>query len=103
MRARVANESPTETSSEEAATFNARLTKRVKSALQRAADIRGQSLSDFVLGAAYDRALETISTAAVVKLSERDSALFARALAEDAVVDPAVLARFLEGHQKAVR
>jgi hypothetical protein len=38
-----------------------------------------------------------------VKLSEHDSALFASALAEDAVVDPAVLARFLEGHQKAVR
>ena len=41
----------------EAATFNARLPMQMKKVLQRAADIRHQTLTEFVLGSAYDRAM----------------------------------------------
>ncbi len=88
---------------EEQATFNTRLPKRMKNALQRAAELRGQTLSDFVLGSAYDRALQTIKAETILQLSERDSEAFARALTEASPVDAAVLARFLEAHQKAMR
>ncbi len=69
---------------EEQATFNTRLPKRMKIAMQRAAELRGQTLSDFVLGSAYDRALQTISAETVLQLSERDSEAFARAVVETA-------------------
>ena len=82
-------------------TFNARLPQRMKSAMQRAADLRGQTLSDFVLGSAYDRAIATISEENVLRLSQRDSEAFARALAEPAKIDDAVLTRFREAHQRS--
>ncbi len=81
---------------EEQATFNTRLPKRMKNALQCTAELRGQTLSDFVLGSAYDRALQTISAETVLQLSERDSEAFARALAKPPTVDDAVLTRFVE-------
>jgi uncharacterized protein (DUF1778 family) len=86
---------------EEASTFNARLPRRVKNALQRAADLRGQSLSDFVLGAAYERAVATISAEQVLSLSAADSIRFAEALIEPVVVDTAVLDRFMLAHRKS--
>ena len=64
----------------EPVTFNARLPRRMKNALQRAADLRGQSLSEFVLGSAYDRAVETIAAEDIVRLSVKDSEMFARAI-----------------------
>jgi uncharacterized protein (DUF1778 family) len=88
---------------EEQATFNTRLPKRIKNALQRAAELRGQTLSEFVLGSAYDRALQTIAAETILQLSERDSEAFARALTEAPVVDDAVLARFLDAHRRAAR
>ena len=86
---------------ERTTTFNARLPQRMKSAMQRAADLRGQTLSEFVLGSAYDRAVATISDENVLRLSQRDSEAFARALAEPAKVDDAVLTRFREAHQQS--
>jgi hypothetical protein len=44
----------------EAATFNAHLPMHMKKVLQRAADIRHQTLTEFVLGSAYDRAMTTL-------------------------------------------
>jgi uncharacterized protein (DUF1778 family) len=88
---------------DELTTLNARLTKRMKHTFQRAADLRGQTLSEFVLGSAYDRAVETIATENVVRLSERDSEAFARAIAEPPTIDDSVVARFMEAHGKAVR
>ncbi len=90
------------TAPEEQVTFNARLPKRVKKTLQRAADLRGQSLSEFVLGTAYDRAVQTISAEDLVQLSERDSSAFAQALSAPAMADDAVAARFLEAHRRAL-
>ena len=84
-------ESPPEA---EAATFNARLPMHMKKVLQRAADIRHQTLTEFVLGSAYDRAMTTILDDAVLRLSERDGEAFASALSEPGPIKEAVLARF---------
>jgi uncharacterized protein (DUF1778 family) len=86
---------------EDSSTFNARLPKRIKNTLQRAADLRGQTLSDFVLGSAYDRAVATISEEQVIRLSERDSEAIARALAEPVTVDQRVLNSFMQAHRKS--
>jgi uncharacterized protein (DUF1778 family) len=88
-------------STDETTTFNARLPKRVKNAIQRAADLRGQSLSDFVLGSAYDRAIETISAEDVVRLSARDSEAFARAITEPAPPKASAIAKFLDAHRRS--
>jgi uncharacterized protein (DUF1778 family) len=84
-------------------TFNARLPKPIKYTLQRAADLRGQTLSEFVLASAYDRAVETISSETVLRLSERDSEAFARAILEPDPVNEATLSRFLEAHVRSQR
>src|SRR5450631_4100939 len=78
----------------EAATFNARLPMHLKKVLQRAADIRHETLTEFVLGSAYDRALTTILDDTVLRLSERDGEPFASALSEPGPIKEAVLARF---------
>jgi uncharacterized protein (DUF1778 family) len=88
---------------EETATFNARVPKRIKTALQRAADLRGQSLSEFVMGSAYDRAKATIAEEHILQLSQRDSELFAAALIGPATAAPEIVSRFLEAHKKSQR
>ena len=95
------NDAHAQSAPERTTTFNARLPQRMKSVMQRAADLRGQTLSEFVLGSAYDRAIATISDENVLRLSQRDSEAFARALAEPAKVDDAVLTRFREAHQRS--
>ncbi len=88
---------------EELTTFNARLSVRVKSTIQRAAELRGQTLSEFVLGSAYDRAVETIEQESILKLSVRDSELFAHAISRKPTVHEDVAARFIKAHAKAIR
>lgn len=82
-------------------TFNARLSRRMKNALQRAADLRGQSLSDFVLGSAYDRAVETIAAEDLIRLSARDTEAFARAIEAPEPVSEGVLERFRDAHRRS--
>jgi uncharacterized protein (DUF1778 family) len=62
------------------ARFDARLPGDLKDLLQRAADLDGQSLTDFVLGAAKRAAEETIQRHEVIELTARDSQLLAEAL-----------------------
>lgn len=83
------------------ATFNARLTPEVKALLQRAADLRGQTLTDFVVGAAYDRATATIEETNILRLTDRDAETFATALGQPPSVDPAVVGRFVAAHVKS--
>jgi uncharacterized protein (DUF1778 family) len=85
----------------ESTTFNARLPVHMKKVFQHAADLRHQTLSEFVLGAAYDRALITINDETVIRLSARDSETFALALDAPTVVDEAVVARFRVAHKKS--
>jgi uncharacterized protein (DUF1778 family) len=73
---------------------NARLPMHMKKVFQRAADIRHQTLTEFVLGSAYDRAMATILDDTVLRLSERDGEAFASALSEPGPIKEAVLARF---------
>jgi uncharacterized protein (DUF1778 family) len=87
----------------EAATFNARLPMHMKKVLQRAAEIRHQTLTEFVLGSAYDRAMTTILDDTVLRLSERDGEAFASALSEPAPIKEAVLARFQAASESARR
>jgi|HubBroStandDraft_1064217.scaffolds.fasta_scaffold50644_5 uncharacterized protein (DUF1778 family) len=89
--------------SPESTTFNARLDGATKDVLARAAEIRGESMTDFVLGAAYDRAVETIRQRHVVELSGRDSALFAGALAAPAGASAKVVSRFVAAHRRSQR
>jgi uncharacterized protein (DUF1778 family) len=70
------------------------LPMHMKKVFQRAADIRHQTLTEFVLGSAYDRAITTILDDAVLCLSERDGEAFASALSEPGPIKEAVLARF---------
>ena len=51
-----------------------------KRLIQRAADISGRSLSDFVVACLQEASLKTIEQLEKVKVSERDSIVFAEAL-----------------------
>jgi uncharacterized protein (DUF1778 family) len=52
--------------------FEARLTRRQKDLLRRAAELRGQSLTDFVLTTAQEAAERAVQSALVIELSLRD-------------------------------
>ena len=58
----------------------ARLTPRQKQLLQRAADLTGRSLTDFIVGSALDKAEATIQSYEIIELSERDARLLFDAL-----------------------
>lgn len=58
----------------------ARISPDTKRLLERAASLRGVSLSDFVVSSAYDAATRTVKEHQVIALSARDSEAFARAL-----------------------
>ena len=60
--------------------LEARLTRDQKKHIERAAHIKGTSVSDFVVLSAADAALRTIREQEVMILSERDREAFAQAL-----------------------
>jgi uncharacterized protein (DUF1778 family) len=74
--------------------FNARLSEEQKAILQRAADLKGVSLSDFVLGTAHDEALRIIEAHEVIRLSQRDSIAFLEALENPPAASDKVIERF---------
>ncbi len=55
------------------ARLDARLSPKERAVIQRAADISGRSLSDFVVHAAHQAALREIEHEVILRLSERDS------------------------------
>jgi len=57
-----------------------RLTHRQKALLKRAADLRGRTLTDFVVSAAEEAAESVIRSEYVISLGAGGSAAFARAL-----------------------
>lgn len=75
--------------------FGARLSSAQKALLERAADLTGRTLSEFILGAAQAAAEETIHRHHVLELSERESKAFLQAL-DDAP-------RLQEGLEEAIR
>ncbi len=60
--------------------LEARITPEQKALFQRAADLSGRSLTDFVVSAVQDAAEETVRTHQVIQLSARDSLLVAEAI-----------------------
>jgi hypothetical protein len=62
----------------ETTTFSARLPVHLKKALERAADLRGQSLSDFVLSCACERAMMETSPEQAVAQRPLDNSVLAR-------------------------
>jgi uncharacterized protein (DUF1778 family) len=58
----------------------ARISADQKRLLQRAADIRGQTLTEFVVSAAQDAATRAIVDQEVIELSLRDSRAFAEGM-----------------------
>ena len=60
--------------------LQARLSTERKARLQRAAELEGKTLSDFVIDSADRHASEVIREHQIIQLSERDSRVFVEAL-----------------------
>lgn len=71
---------PTPSDTSRAARFEARIAPDVLSALKRAAEIEGRSLSDFVVDAARAAAARTIEEAQIIRLSLADQERIAAVL-----------------------
>jgi uncharacterized protein (DUF1778 family) len=72
--------------------IEARLSSEAKAVIQRAADISGRSVSDFVVSSALEAARETIREHEVIVLSARDSIMFVEALLNPKGPNEALLA-----------
>lgn len=62
------------------ARLEARLPVSVYATLKRAAELKGRTLSDFVVSAAHDAALQAIEEEGIIRLSAEDQLRFADAL-----------------------
>jgi len=71
--------------------LEARIPSDVKATLVRAASLRGQSLSDFVVSCAADEAMRVIRENEVLELSEQDQVAFAEALLNPPDPSPALV------------
>ena len=60
--------------------LEARITNDQKALLQAAADLRGQTLTEFVVRASEDAATKALERAGVIVLSKSDSAAFVEAV-----------------------
>ena len=81
--------------------LEARVPVFLKRIIQRAADLQGRSLTDFVIASLDRSAREAVREHEVMKLNAEDSLIFAKAL-----IDPpkpnAALRRAFAAHSKAV-
>lgn len=69
--------------------LEARVSPKLKRLFQRAADLQGVTLSDFLISSARQTALQTVQEREIIHLSERDS----RFVAEMLIHPPAPSAR----------
>lgn len=60
--------------------LEARVSPDLKRLFQRAADLQGVTLSDFLIASLRQAAVQTVEQHEVIQLSERDAALFARVM-----------------------
>ena len=65
---------------EHTARLEARLPASVYAAVKRAAELKGRTISDFVVSAAHDAAQRAIEEDGVIRLSTEDQQRFAKAL-----------------------
>ena len=83
------------------ARLEARLPASVYALLKRAAELRGRSISDFVINAAQDAAQRAIEDEGIIRLSAEDQARFAQALIRSPAPN-AALKRAIRRHVKNV-
>lgn len=62
------------------ARLEARITEEQKQMMEQAAYLRGQNLTEFVVGVLAEASIQTIKDRAQLELSDRDRAVFAKAL-----------------------
>lgn len=60
--------------------LEARISREQKKLFQRAADLQGRSLTDFIVGSVQEAAVRAVQDMQVIRLSLRDSQIFAEAL-----------------------
>jgi uncharacterized protein (DUF1778 family) len=77
-------------SSSHTARLEARLPADLHALLKRAADLQGRSLSDFVVSAARDAAVQAIRETEIVRLAVQDQETFVNALIEPPELPPAM-------------
>lgn len=66
--------------SDTTARLEARLPRAVYATLKRAAELKGRTLTDFVVTAAHDAARQALEEESVIRLSAEDQKRFAEAL-----------------------
>jgi uncharacterized protein (DUF1778 family) len=62
------------------ARLEARISSDQKALFQRAAEIQGRTLTDFVIASVHDAAVRTIDETQAIRLTEQESRAFAEAL-----------------------
>lgn len=86
---------------EQIARLEARLPASVYALLKRAAELKGRSITDFVVSAAQDAAQRVIEDDGIIRLSADDQARFAQALLNPPAPD-AALKKAMRLHTKNV-
>ena len=81
--------------------LEARVPVFLKRIIQRAADLQGRSITDFVIAALDKSARETVRDHEVMRLNAEDSMIFAKALI-DSPKPNAALKRAFAAHSKRV-
>jgi len=81
--------------------LEARVSPQLKRLFQRAADLQGVTLSDFLVSSARQTALQTVQEREIVRLSERDSRFVAEMLIYPPAPSPRLRAA-MRRHRKAV-
>ncbi len=79
---------PLDKPSPRGARLEARLSPVQKGLLQRAADLSGRTLSEFVLKSAEDAAERLVREHTVIRMSREDQAAFVKGLLDDAKPSP---------------
>jgi uncharacterized protein (DUF1778 family) len=90
MSARTATPEPNKPAGR-GARLEARLSAVQKGLFQRAADLSGRTLSEFVIKSAEDAAERLVREHTVVRLSPQDQTAFVKALLDDAAPSPRLL------------
>jgi len=83
------------------ARLEARIAPDIHAVIKRAAEIQGRTLSDFVVSAARDAAIQTIEQTEVILLSQEDQKRFASELIDPTPLSPA-MERAIKKHKELV-
>lgn len=70
----------------------ARVTPAQKALMRQAAEVRGVTLSDFVINSAYEAAVHTLQAARLIELGQRDQQAFVAAMLAPARPNPRLAA-----------